>query len=102
ALQDAVAAANRLYAPLLHGDVTLHDLLSVQTYRASAVRNTQRFQVAGHSLMVRFLGNPKPIHAPLLLRMASATPMVRHLIGRFIGMGLQPQHIETPDHFASS
>jgi 2-polyprenyl-6-methoxyphenol hydroxylase-like FAD-dependent oxidoreductase len=101
ALQDAVAAANRLYAPLVRGDLTLHDLLAVQTYRASAVRNTQRFQVFAHSVLNRVLGNPKPMQAPLWLRMASATPMVRQAMGRFIGMGLQPQHIETPDPFAS-
>ncbi len=101
ALQDAVAAANLLYAPLLRGDLTLHDLLAVQTLRASAVHNTQRFQVFAHSVVTRVLGNPKPMHAPLWLRAASATPMIRHAMGRFIGMGLQPQHIETPDHFAS-
>jgi hypothetical protein len=40
------------------------------------------------------------MHAPLWLRAASATPMIRHAMGRFIGMGLQPEHIRTPDHFA--
>jgi 2-polyprenyl-6-methoxyphenol hydroxylase-like FAD-dependent oxidoreductase len=101
ALQDAVATANRLCGPLLAGDVTVHDLLAVQAYRQSAVHYTQRVQVFAHSAIHRVLSNPKPITPPLWLRAASATPMVRHLIGRFIGMGLQPQHIETPDHFAA-
>ncbi|HEY8309861.1 MAG TPA: FAD-dependent oxidoreductase [Gemmatimonadaceae bacterium] len=101
ALQDAVAAANILYNPLLRGDLTLHDLLAVQTRRAGAVRNTQRFQVFAHSVVNRVLGNPKPMHAPLWLRAASATPMIRNAMGRFIGMGLQPEHVQTPDHFAT-
>ncbi len=100
ALQDAVAAANILYNPLLRGDLTLHDLLAVQIRRAAAVRKTQRFQVFAHSVVNRMLNNPNPMHAPLWLRAASATPMIRHAAGRFIGMGLQPEHVQTPDHFA--
>jgi 2-polyprenyl-6-methoxyphenol hydroxylase-like FAD-dependent oxidoreductase len=101
ALQDAVAAANILSKPLLRGDLTLHDLLAVQIHRAAAVRNTQRFQVFAHSIVNRILANPRPMHAPLWLRTASATPMIRHAAGRFIGLGIQPEHIETPDHFPS-
>jgi 2-polyprenyl-6-methoxyphenol hydroxylase-like FAD-dependent oxidoreductase len=99
ALQDAVAAANILSKPLLRGDVTLHDLLAVQIRRATAVRNTQRFQVFAHSVVNRILGNTQPMHAPLWLRAASATPMIRNTMGRFIGMGLRPEHVQTPDHF---
>ncbi len=93
AIQDAVATANRLTGPLLAGDVTLHDLDGVQHYRERAVRNTQRFQVFAHSLVSRILHDPKPIQAPLLLRVASRLAFVRRAAGRFIGMGLQPQHV---------
>ena len=67
----------------------------VQHYRERAVRNTQRFQIVAHSVLNRVLRNPNPIHPPLLLRALSHVPGIHNLLGRFIGLGLQPQHIET-------
>jgi 2-polyprenyl-6-methoxyphenol hydroxylase-like FAD-dependent oxidoreductase len=96
ALQDAVAAANRLTDSLLSNTTTIHDLNAVQHYRESAVRNTQRVQIFAHKILNRVLNNPAPMHAPLALRFATHIPGFHHLIGRFIGMGLQPQHIRTP------
>jgi hypothetical protein len=78
----------------------VHNLNTVQNYRQTAVRNTQRFQAAAHRLINHILSDPKPIQPPLILRTISSLPMARQAIGRFIGMGLQPQHIETPDVFA--
>ena len=101
ALQDAVAAANRLTESLRDGHPTLHDLLAVQHYRERAVRNTQRFQIFAHRILDRVLRNPAPIKAPLLLRIALNIPGIHYVIGRFIGMGLQPQHIHTPDIYAT-
>ena len=95
ALQDAVATANRLTESLIDSAPTLHDLLAVQHYRERAVRNTQRFQIVAHSVLNRVLRNPNPIHPPLLLRALSHVPGIHNLLGRFIGLGLQPQHIET-------
>jgi 2-polyprenyl-6-methoxyphenol hydroxylase-like FAD-dependent oxidoreductase len=98
ALQDSVATANRLTESLLGEGPTLYDLLAVQHYRERAVRNTQRFQIAAHSLLNRILRNPKPIHPPLSLRILTHIPGFHALLGRFIGLGLQPQHIQTPDN----
>jgi 2-polyprenyl-6-methoxyphenol hydroxylase-like FAD-dependent oxidoreductase len=95
ALQDAVAAANRLTECLRDQGATLHDLLAVQHYRERAVRNTQRIQLMAHRVLMRVLNNPEPMRVPLLLRIATHIPGIHGLIGRFIGMGLQPQHIET-------
>jgi 2-polyprenyl-6-methoxyphenol hydroxylase-like FAD-dependent oxidoreductase len=100
ALQDAVATANILAESLLSNSVTVHNLNTVQNYRQTAVRNTQRFQAAAHRLINHILSDPKPIQPPLILRTISSLPMARQAIGRFVGMGLQPQHIETPDVFA--
>jgi 2-polyprenyl-6-methoxyphenol hydroxylase-like FAD-dependent oxidoreductase len=101
ALQDAVATANRLTDLLLTDSVTVHDLNAVQYYRESAVRRTQRFQIFAHRMLNRVLGHPGPIRPPLLLRLLTSIPAFRRLTGRFIGLGLQPQHIETPDIQAS-
>lgn len=100
ALQDAVATANILTPSLLSNSVTVHDLITVQNYRQWAVRNTQRIQAVAHTVISRIFSDPRPIRPPLALRLISGTPMARRAIGRFIGMGLQPQHIQTPDVFA--
>lgn len=95
AIQDAVATANRLAEPLLASAVTPHDLTAIQHYRERAVRNTQRVQIIAHRIVNRVLCNPKPLHPPLPLRLLSHTPAARRLLGHFIGIGLQPQHVRT-------
>jgi 2-polyprenyl-6-methoxyphenol hydroxylase-like FAD-dependent oxidoreductase len=94
ALQDAVATANHLTESLLSDSVTVHNLRSVQNYRESAVRNTQRVQVFAHRLLSRALRTTGPVTPPLALRILTSIPGIKYLTGRFIGMGLQPQHIK--------
>jgi 2-polyprenyl-6-methoxyphenol hydroxylase-like FAD-dependent oxidoreductase len=94
ALQDAVATANLLTESLLSGEPTVHDLRSVQHYRENAVRNTQRVQVFAHRIISRALHSTGPITPPLTLRIATSIPGFQYLAGRFVGMGLQPQHIK--------
>ena len=94
ALQDAVATANMLTESLSSGSVTVHDLERVQHYRENAVRNTQRFQVFAHRLLNHILQNPGPFTPPLAFRIIAGSPGFRYLTARFIGMGLQPQHID--------
>jgi 2-polyprenyl-6-methoxyphenol hydroxylase-like FAD-dependent oxidoreductase len=94
ALQDAVATANILTESLLSGEPTIHDLRSVQNYRENAVRNTQRFQIFAHRILSRALQSTGPVTPPLALRIATKIPGFQNLAGRFIGMGLQPQHIK--------
>jgi 2-polyprenyl-6-methoxyphenol hydroxylase-like FAD-dependent oxidoreductase len=96
ALQDAVATANILTESLLSGTLTEHNLASVQHYRQSAVRNTQRMQVFAHRILHRLLRNTDPVKPPLVLRILTKIPGFEHLVGHFIGLGLQPQHIKTP------
>ena len=94
ALQDAVAAANILTECLLTSGATVHDLQRVQHYREPAVRNTQRVQVFAHRILSRALQSTGPVTPPLALRIATSVPGFKYLTGRFIGMGLQPQHIK--------
>jgi 2-polyprenyl-6-methoxyphenol hydroxylase-like FAD-dependent oxidoreductase len=93
ALQDAVAAANILTESILTSGATVHDLQRVQHYREAAVRNTQRVQVFAHRILSRALQSTGPVTPPLALRIATSIPGFKYLTGRFIGMGLQPQHI---------
>jgi 2-polyprenyl-6-methoxyphenol hydroxylase-like FAD-dependent oxidoreductase len=93
ALQDAVAAANILTESILTSGATVHDLQRVQHYREAAVRNTQRVQVFAHRILSRALQSTGPVTPPLPLRILTKIPGFQYLTGRFIGMGLQPQHI---------
>jgi 2-polyprenyl-6-methoxyphenol hydroxylase-like FAD-dependent oxidoreductase len=99
ALQDAVATANLLTESLLSGTLTEHNLASVQHYRQSAVRNTQRMQVFAHRILHRLLRDTDPVKPPLMLRILTKIPGFEHLVGHFIGLGLQPQHIKTPSAY---
>jgi 2-polyprenyl-6-methoxyphenol hydroxylase-like FAD-dependent oxidoreductase len=94
ALQDAVATANLLTESLLSGQPTVHDLRSVQHYREGAVRNTQRVQVFAHGILSHILRDPGPLNPPLFFRLITSVPGFPNLLGRFVGMGLQPQHIK--------
>jgi 2-polyprenyl-6-methoxyphenol hydroxylase-like FAD-dependent oxidoreductase len=94
ALQDAVATANILTESFLRDGPTVHDLQSVQHYREGAVRNTQRVQLFAHRLLSRALQSTGPVSPPLALRLATSIPGFKYLTGRFIGMGLQPEHIK--------
>jgi 2-polyprenyl-6-methoxyphenol hydroxylase-like FAD-dependent oxidoreductase len=96
ALQDAVATANILTESLLVHAATPHDLARVQHYRERAVHNTQRVQVFAHRILNRVLHNPGPVKPPLLLKILTAIPGFQQLPARFVGLGLQPQHIKTP------
>jgi 2-polyprenyl-6-methoxyphenol hydroxylase-like FAD-dependent oxidoreductase len=95
ALQDAVATANILAESILTSGATVHDLQRVQHYREGAVRNTQRVQVFAHRILSRALQSTGPVNPPLALRIITKIPGFQYLTGRFIGMGLQPQHIKT-------
>src|SRR4030095_16279400 len=65
AIQEAVAAANRLTAPLRAGRVTEDDLVAVQRRREFPTRVTQRLQLLAQERMVRpVLARTVPLRAP--------------------------------------
>jgi 2-polyprenyl-6-methoxyphenol hydroxylase-like FAD-dependent oxidoreductase len=95
ALQDAVAAANILAEPLRTHTLTDHHLQSVQQHRNKAVLRTQRVQSFAHNIINRALHHVGPMAPPLFLRLATSIPGFQRLTGRFVGIGLQPEHIDT-------
>src|SRR5271170_3527876 len=95
AVQDAVATANMLTESLRTGTLTPEHLEQVQRYREGVVHNTQRVQVFAHGILSRVLQNPGPIKPALLLRITTALPRFQRIAARFVGMGLQPEHIQT-------
>ena len=99
AIQDAVAAANELAAPLAKGAVSDEHLRAVQRRREFPTRVTQGFQVFAHK---RFLGpamrHARPItRLPFALKLLQLYPILRRIPARLVGLGVRPEHVHTPD-----
>jgi 2-polyprenyl-6-methoxyphenol hydroxylase-like FAD-dependent oxidoreductase len=99
AIQDAVAAANILWQPLLGRAVTDERLREVQQRREFPTRMTQGLQVFAHK---RFLGpalsNQAPVQRlPLPLKLLRRFPVLRRIPARMVGMGFRPEHVRSPD-----
>jgi 2-polyprenyl-6-methoxyphenol hydroxylase-like FAD-dependent oxidoreductase len=94
AIQDAVAAANLLEAPLLRGAVDEADLHKVQARREWPTRVTQRLQiVVQNRVLSGVLQSTQPLKPPLIVRLLSRYPLLRRIPGRLIGMGVRPEHL---------
>jgi 2-polyprenyl-6-methoxyphenol hydroxylase-like FAD-dependent oxidoreductase len=97
AVQDAVAAANILAAPLREGRVTPGDLARVQRRRLLPTRIVQALQVTvQRRIIARVLGETTSIRPPRALRMFARFSLLRRLPARLIGLGVRPEHIRTP------
>jgi 2-polyprenyl-6-methoxyphenol hydroxylase-like FAD-dependent oxidoreductase len=98
AVQDAVAAANRLAGPLRARRVTDDDLEAVQQRRTLPVRFTQWLQLTVQrriiSRVLESRQRPKP---PLFLRLFGSFPALRRIPARLIGVGIRPEHVLTPE-----
>lgn len=105
AVQDAVAAANRLAAPLKAGKVADEDLRAIQERRSLPVRFTQRLQlIIQNRIVSRVLGmdsqrRPQP---PLLFKFFNVFPVLRRIPARLLGLGIRPEHVRTPDAASTS
>jgi 2-polyprenyl-6-methoxyphenol hydroxylase-like FAD-dependent oxidoreductase len=99
AVQDAVAAANILYKPLLEGNCSLHDLQKVQRRRMYPTRMTQRAQVfIQNHVITPTLRSSDKISVPWIMRAIASVPSLRAIPAQLIGIGLRPEHIHTPDY----
>ena len=94
AIQDAVAAANRLGPKLLDKTISVADLHAVQSLRERPARMTQRLQVFLHKhLLERIFDSPGVIPPPLPLSLAERFPRLRRLTARVVGLGFRPEHV---------
>jgi 2-polyprenyl-6-methoxyphenol hydroxylase-like FAD-dependent oxidoreductase len=92
AIQDAVAAANRLASPLASGRLKKADLEAVERRRRWPTRVIQRLQtVVQNNLAVPALQGAKL--APRALRLAPRLPLFRHLTGRLVGLGVHRERV---------
>jgi 2-polyprenyl-6-methoxyphenol hydroxylase-like FAD-dependent oxidoreductase len=98
AVQDAVAAANILAEPLRAGAVTTEHLAAVQERRALPMRVIQRVQViVQNKLLSPALASRERPKPPLVMRLIQWFPMLRRIPARIVGLGVRPEHIQTPE-----
>ncbi|MFM9976381.1 MAG: FAD-dependent oxidoreductase [Beijerinckiaceae bacterium] len=95
AVQDAVAAANRLTAPLRAGHAEDQALAAVQARREWPTRATQWLQLTMQNRIISpTLSSTGPLSPPLALRLLTSIPLLRGLVARVMGMGIRPEHVE--------
>ena len=97
AIQDAVAAANRLAAPLRERRLITEHLRQVQRRREWPTRVTQWLQVMVQRRVIgatlgRRDGRLTP---PRLLSVLARTGILTPLPARLVGVGVRPEHIQT-------
>jgi 2-polyprenyl-6-methoxyphenol hydroxylase-like FAD-dependent oxidoreductase len=97
AVQDAVAAANILAEPLRNGAVSDDLLAKVQARREFPTRVTQRLQLVMQNNVIRAVLAGEDLKPPLLLRLLAAWPWLRRFPARVLGLGVRPEHIQTPE-----
>ncbi len=99
AIQDAVATANALAAPMARGEPVDALLAKVQARRWLPTRLVQGAQRAMHERVLRpllqgDLANPK--RPPLAVRLFNRFPLLRRIPGYLIGHGIRMEHVRSP------
>lgn len=99
AVQDAVAAANALAAPLARGrnvDPLLHEVQDRRMFPTRIIQSGQK--LAQDNIIGRLLGPGEPIRrAPWPIRMLDRFPWLRRIPGRLIGLGIRRERVKSPD-----
>jgi 2-polyprenyl-6-methoxyphenol hydroxylase-like FAD-dependent oxidoreductase len=97
AIQDAVAAANGLARPLREGTVSTGDLARIQRRREFPTRITQRIQATIRQQIAGSADAVGPTRLPWAMRLLEHTTIPRRMRTRFIGIGVRPEHVKTPE-----
>jgi 2-polyprenyl-6-methoxyphenol hydroxylase-like FAD-dependent oxidoreductase len=98
AVQDAVAAANRLAEPLRSGRLTDQDLQAVEERRTPPLRFTQWLQLTIQKRIIsRVLASRQRPKPPQVFKFFNSFPILRRVPARLIGIGIRPEHVQTPE-----
>ena len=96
AIQDAVATANILAAPLRSGSLKVDDLAAVQRRRTFPTRATQWLQVQVQDRVIsRVLASREKLSPPWPVRLIDRCPFLQRWPARIVGMGFRPEHVRT-------
>ncbi|MGB6539700.1 MAG: FAD-dependent oxidoreductase [Xanthobacteraceae bacterium] len=103
AVQDAVATANRLAAPLKARSVSDEDLRAIEARRTLPVRFTQGLQLTMQNRIIgRALASTQRPKPPLLFKLFDMFPVLRRIPARLLAVGIRPEHVHTPDVLSAS
>jgi 2-polyprenyl-6-methoxyphenol hydroxylase-like FAD-dependent oxidoreductase len=95
AVQDAVALSNILGPSLARGEDVTARLAEVEDRRKLPARMMQRFQVLMQDNVLKpALSGGSAFTPPLPIRIIDHVPLLRRVIGRALGMGFRPEHIQ--------
>lgn len=96
AIQDAVASANLLAGKLRQGSPTDADLDLVRQRRLFPVKVIQAMQVQVQNRVINPNLQGGSLKIPLALRLINAWPWLQGWTARFIGVGVRPEHVQSP------
>ena len=93
AIQDAVALANTTAEDLAAGMVPTPKLADVQKRREKPVKIMQQLQRNGHRVLFRATTGNRIAPRWLVLVLLAASPLLRRITARFVGLGIRPEHV---------
>ncbi len=96
AVQDAVAAANILAAPLAAGADPDPLLAKVQERRWKATVRMQALQRFAHRRVIEPMLRGEIARVPFAVRLLDRIPLLRRIPGRVLGLGFGRQHVQSP------
>lgn len=98
AVQDAVAAANILAAPMRDHDHVDDLLATVEARRSWPTRVIQRGQQLAQDRIIGAVLKPGAsfTRPPWPVRMLNRFPLLRRMPGRLIGLGIRREHVRSP------
>jgi 2-polyprenyl-6-methoxyphenol hydroxylase-like FAD-dependent oxidoreductase len=96
AVQDAVAAANILAAPLAAGADPDPLLTKVQERRWKPTTRMQGLQRFAHQRVIEPMLRGQITRVPLAVRLLDSIPLLRRIPGRVLGLGFGRQHVQSP------
>ncbi|WP_142057095.1 FAD-dependent oxidoreductase [Pseudarthrobacter sp. B4EP4b] len=94
AIQDAVALANAIGEDLAGGTAPVGKLAAVQRRREMPVKIMQQLQRNGHRVLLRATNGNRIAPRWFVMLLRAASPLLRRLTARFIGIGIRPEHVK--------
>lgn len=99
AVQDAIAAANILAAPLREKRLSTDHLEQVQRRRTFPMKVIQKMQTTVQSRLIDpLLDSRKPVKAPWAMKLFNTFPFLQRIPARLVGVGVRPEHVRTQPH----
>jgi 2-polyprenyl-6-methoxyphenol hydroxylase-like FAD-dependent oxidoreductase len=103
AIQDAVATANLFASKLRAGTLEDSDLDAVRRRRLFPVKVIQRMQITVHNRVLKPVvsGEKRRLPVPWVIKLLDRTPWLQRWPAQFIGLGVRPEHVRSPQHMSS-